>query len=958
MNTEKLESAGPNTLSNEALERAPAVNWGKVILNAIVNALVFATFFGVGLRYLRLNPEWLHKAMNATICSIECSSYSEVSICCISFGIIPLLKLFLIMWFTAPFIYVFYNVFQPRLSHVLTEDAIAHIREYRQIRKVVWDILTRKSLNLESIGSAFPVWLSAIFGVFLVFVADVVSIGVFPNPGSTVQWVFGLMGAVVIVTCYNNSINQAESPKSAIADRSICDMPTDQTSNKENATDEVERKSPFANRDNDKRRSTRTIDDMPDDELLRWLESDEPSDIDLFGTRLAAKSRQLKDLILNRKSGQKIQSIGVVGKHGAGKSSMIKFLEQELQDDPKFIFCRVSTWRFDESASAIQHILSEILREVSKHIDTFRVRKLPDTFRKGFSSFGGEILDKLSDMLFGDESLKDRLGKLDRMVHQAGKTIVLVVEDLDRDSDTKFDSGQVQAFLHMLKQYSSVVSIIAAGEMNSTRREIDFMKLCDFKVDLHMPETSSMGKVIRRLKSVCKADEPPEIASYLVGQHGDFWRDVQYLDPARKCPSLIRSIALMLQNPRRIKHVMRRTVKAIQDSLRGEVDWDHLFLLNVVREYNSDLVGFLDQYHFVFSRLRRIKYDAASNTHTSIPERDYVDNSEVGQLWKTYMEQSKQERWVEIVLGYIVVSFPSGATVFPYLDSNVPVMKPQGYRSHRHWKRILDESLEIGDISDSVIVKDHARWMESKDSTLISMIVSDSRYCEAWIALCPCLVKDTPSVLRELFVEIVKECCNKCKMESVVWVDSIGLVVRELFFYSVYKQETGLMDIDSTKITQDFECLIDVAANSSLQICGILNKAAITLLIDHVSVYDNIRSVLKNKIKACLNKVDSDRGFIHQIESRTLVDLFNTLRQNLATKHPATHDCKDWNWIGPYLLKGIKEGHESTIKAVYHLVVSPNDDTARPDESILSALFGTEEAQKLINVLSQYKNSL
>jgi hypothetical protein len=822
------------------------------ILDIVLHSLLFAFVFGVLLYYFRQKPERIHSVFLELKKSMDEEGYRDFIALVLAVGL-------------APVVFVLKNFLQPKLAHVTNRGALF---------------------------ASFPIWVCAILGVLTVCLLDTYYKLFFPNPSDICTWLWVASGSMGLVALY-----------------SLATKPKDTSLGKNEMNPTL---------------VTKTVEQLSDQELIDWLESDEPSELDLFGTRLSEKSRQLRDMILNQKRGQKIQSIGIVGKHGTGKSSMIRFLKNELCSEKKYIFCQVSTWRFDESATAIQHILSEMLRVIGNRIDTFRVRKLPDSFRKGFSSFGGELLDKLSDMVFGDESLKDRLEKLDAMLTNSDQTLVLVVEDLDRDNDSKFDSGQVQAFLHLLKRYCSIITIITGDhrKLNANndndrfgRGSIDFDKLCDHRLQIYSPDIVMTAGLIKRIKSICVRANPISCEEFLHQDDGDYWDYASFSEKASKNSILIYSVIRVLESSRTMKQVLRRTLNASCGPLAGEVDWDHLFLANVLRQTENNLLHFIDRFHEAIAK-RDWQLIASVRKHSLEYKPVDVNNSlRPRDLWVQDLSATWCLSEIEAILAFLVPSFPLEVSVDRIGKKSWPPMKPQGAASFRYWRRILNESLGGSEAKDTDIVLGFREWAKNGSDEFVRKISFVPDYLEGFLLLASNLSPDSLQSRMKLYRDLVHLVCSTPEKGSVSDYSNVLFRISNLMAAHADVKIMRSKTVESDEFYEYFKELLELSASTRLRVLFYVWNAWMGFGFNNSPLIPLLRQVMLDSIKVSMNSVIVASSLMMKSDTDILFDLIGPV---YVSENGGNADLisLEWSFLGAQLMNLIKEGDQNVIECV------------------------------------------
>ncbi len=301
--------------------------------------------------------------------------------------------------------------------------------------------------------------------------------------------------------------------------------------------------------------------------LEQWLQSENVATVDLIGNRRIA--RRLASILVKEH-----RTVGLDGLPGSGKSTIINWIkldvEESDQNEPRVLFCGKSCWGFEDSTSAIQQLLSEALEKVGRHADCFSIRSLPETYRKTFSA-GGDWIRNLADLVLGTADPMEQFQYVDEILLSINAKLVFIIEDLDRNSSSRFDRQEVLALLQRLRNFDHFSFILAAGR--GAAHDIDFAQLCDHIELLREFDADRVASLIGAVRTRCfeSFDHMRTVAA-----NDDPWNPAQYTLLTRFDYMPLTTVAArLLRTPRDLKHSLRRTYRA-WGVLFGEVDFDHL----------------------------------------------------------------------------------------------------------------------------------------------------------------------------------------------------------------------------------------------------------------------------------------------------------------------------------------------------------------------------------------------
>ena len=263
-----------------------------------------------------------------------------------------------------------------------------------------------------------PIWLAWLLGIVFVAIIDLTA-GFGPGfyPADCWDWIFfgGFPGIVAIGLTGFFAIETKPAEEKCMPERS---------------------------------HSLEDLSEAPWTEIEEWLQKDNLTNYDYLNHREIAS--RLHDMLASS-----TRSIGIVGRFGSGKSTIISWVEclerkRERDCNPKLTFVPCSCWGFEDSASAVHEFLTRALDQASKEVDTFRFRGLPERYRQAIS-VSGSWAEVLLHLFPTNRNPVEQIKGLSSLLHGLNSRMVFVVEDLDRNDSRNFDIQEVLGFLHQLK---------------------------------------------------------------------------------------------------------------------------------------------------------------------------------------------------------------------------------------------------------------------------------------------------------------------------------------------------------------------------------------------------------------------------------------------------------------------------------------------------------------------------
>ncbi len=206
--------------------------------------------------------------------------------------------------------------------------------------------------------------------------------------------------------------------------------------------------------------------------LIYWIEIEKPIESpneDLFGFSII--SERVAGLLRS----EKIQTIGIVGPYGCGKSSLINLIKTSLAQPFKsqnhrveklfegnVLTCQVDGWGRSKDSIARQ-ILAIAVRRLSLEVDCLSIITLPSGYQKALSGSKNVIAAMASALLGSEKDPVDILKRLDTILQTINTRIVIILEDLDRNVSKDSIDKEMPSLLDRLKCLEQVSFILAIG---------------------------------------------------------------------------------------------------------------------------------------------------------------------------------------------------------------------------------------------------------------------------------------------------------------------------------------------------------------------------------------------------------------------------------------------------------------------------------------------------------------
>lgn len=739
-----------------------------------------------------------------------------------------------------------------------------------------------------------PTWLAWLFGGFIVAGVDL-AVGLSPTryTASPSEWAGYGLGALVFVSLFRWL--------TTIGDE--CDKSTN---------------------DSQSGQSPSPIDWKA---VKAWLQSDAPADDDFLGSHAIAK--RLKRLL---ESGTR--SIAIVGPFGAGKTSIVKWLVELVDANsegttPRLLISEHSCWNFESSASSIHAMLADAIGKVERLIDTFYVRSLPESYRQTFSS-GGEWLDGVSKLLFGQRDPIDQFKRLSALLGNINTRLVFVVEDLDRNDSRTFDIQEVQAFLQQLKDFPNLSFVLTGGLASSKR--IDFAKLCDHIEYLKSIDHRTAADLVQRVWEGCSdaAAFPHEPLAEPDRQHvwnklsGLMVHDLEEM-------SLPQAVATLLSTPRSLRHVLGRTYTAWRE-LCGEIDWNHLLAVNVLRFAAPECFSFLirrwDRLHAApSSDARQFRQSVADDWNQTIQNVEW--NPTAAKVVMKFLLPAS-ESWLQEN-----ASGGSGGNA------------RQGVQIEKYWRRAVNESIDTNDVRDQDVLRDLRKWIENPrvDSELVVQICKSSAYSDVWEDIAGQYMANQSDRILLLCQQVLTRICNEHGASSSS--DSQGFVATWRF--------ASRRVPSSPESRAWLEARIEEAAMVSIELVnGLWHYYGAPGGPFHVRSKDAdlVRETEIRVLRERLVSAEALERILHPNYPHTLYQIvFDPGGHNPTS----TGNIPAWTWLSPVLVESLRRGNACVAAGVASLVATRDSGLRREpnvvDLEVLNAFF-PDNAVEVIDLMA------
>ncbi len=327
--------------------------------------------------------------------------------------------------------------------------------------------------------------------------------------------------------------------------------------------------------------------------LEKWLRYEEPitnPEQDVCNHKII--SGRIARIILEA-GDERLPKIGLVGPYGSGKSSILNLVSHYLYNPEEvnarfngrakeFIICSVSTWGQHDNCNASEFILKQVIKTVEREFNCLEIRGLPKDYQLAISANWFEYGKFISTLFSLQPSPEDTLKKLDYLLYQIGRKIVIYLEDCDRNYNQSQFFLEMSTLLDRIGNLDNVTFAFAVGEMKDVNEILT--KIADHEEIIPKMSQENSKRIFSNFFSLCRVDFPDN----------SLFSPNRY-DADERTLSFSIIVKKLIPYPRHLKKVLWDTFYS-WNMLRNEIDFEDLFLVNLLKATEPKAYAFIGDY--------------------------------------------------------------------------------------------------------------------------------------------------------------------------------------------------------------------------------------------------------------------------------------------------------------------------------------------------------------------------
>jgi len=156
-------------------------------------------------------------------------------------------------------------------------------------------------------------------------------------------------------------------------------------------------------------------------------------------------SKRIADTIIQRENEEGIV-IGIYGAWGEGKTSVLNFIQKELDKEKTILTVALNPWRYNDEETLIKNFLKKIAEVLGREINS-KKEKIGDFVAK-YGILGSLIGKDISQIgkILSEADLEELKNRLDEFLKESKSKLVIFVDDIDR-----LDKNEIYSIFRLVK---------------------------------------------------------------------------------------------------------------------------------------------------------------------------------------------------------------------------------------------------------------------------------------------------------------------------------------------------------------------------------------------------------------------------------------------------------------------------------------------------------------------------
>lgn len=437
------------------------------------------------------------------------------------------------------------------------------------------------------------------------------------------------------------------------------------------------------------------------DKLVAWISNDLPieKEEDAIFEHCLAAQRMASRMVCKPTPTQ-----ALVGSLGSGKTTILKLVKNALKFEKggsRIKIVSIELWPYETSRAAVEGILGKLIEALSEEVNVIGLRGLPESYTEAMSALGG-FWSVLARLHATPPNPFEILNRINEIAEAIGITYIVWVEDLERFADGNPNSSDqkilkrlnpIRALLYGLDQLESVSVVTATTSLNL---RFDLEKIARFVEKVPEVKKMEASQILGLFRDGCLLRDVIDPVTPETRKQLEFTTDPEVFERLMPMINLDKNVfgpnqalLVLCETPRTLKQGLRRCLDA-WNRLAGEIDFDDLLIMSILRETEPGTFAHIDKYIF----------DLRVKNSDKDPRADFRNALEALQI-----SEIKKEAINEIV-----------KFVFD------EVGKPQGLARNGHvdyWRRFQSLPTITPDESDQFIL---SAMLDKDDDKLLTLL--------------------------------------------------------------------------------------------------------------------------------------------------------------------------------------------------------------------------------------------